>query len=187
MKDIKGYKAFNKNQTNRYGVPFIEGNTYKVDGEISFGNNGNGFHMCTHLSDVFRYFDAIDDNISVAKVIGRGDRKEYNDEYEGYYDMYACRELYIERFLSREEIISCMLVSVESDVVKFLKTFRLTGDEKVRFLRKFKGNQRVLEYILYYQYGIEDAFCKCVSDEEVKRIRLVNKYGQDSDKRCSRK
>ena len=184
MKDIKGYKAFNKNQTNRYGIPFEEGVTYSVDGEISFGNTGNGFHMCTHLSDVFRYFDAIEDEILVAKVVGRGDRREYNDEYEGYYDMYACREMYIERFLSREEIISRMLSAIEPDVIKFLKTFRLTGDEKVRFLRKFRGNQRVLEHILYYQYGREDVFREHDSEEQARRIRLVSKYGQDSDKRC---
>ena len=61
MKEVKGYKAFNKDKTNRYGLPFTEGVTYKVGGDISFGNAGNGFHMCTHLSDVFRYFDAIDD------------------------------------------------------------------------------------------------------------------------------
>ncbi len=184
MKDIKGYKAFNKNKTNRYGVPFVEGVTYKVDGDIAFGNSGNGFHMCTHLSDVFRYFDAIEDEVLVAKVIGRGDRREYSDEYEGYYDMYACREMQIIRFLSREEVIAHMLNAIEPDVIKFLKTFALTGDEKIQFLRKFRGNQRVLEHILYYQYGRKEVFHDHDSEEQARRIRLVNGNGQNSNKRC---
>ena len=107
MEDIKGYKAFNKNKTNRYGVPFVEGVTYKVDGDIAFGNSGNGFHMCTHLSDVFRYFDTVDDEVLVAEVVGSGDKKSYSDEYEGYYDMYVVRELFVERFMIWKLCLHC--------------------------------------------------------------------------------
>ena len=180
MKDIKGYKAFNKNKTNRYGVPFVEGVTYKVDGDIAFGNSGNGFHMCTHLSDVFRYFDAIEDEVLVAKVIGRGDRREYSDEYEGYYDMYACREMQIIRFLSREEVIAHMLNAIEPDVIKFIKTFRMTGDEKIDFLYQFRSNMKVIEHLLYYQYGYKKVFQEHDGEEKAMQLRLVNKDGQDS-------
>ena len=67
MKEVKGYKAFNNDATNRCGKPFTEGETYRVDGEIRFGNEGNGFHMCTFLSDVFRYVNAIDEEVLVAR------------------------------------------------------------------------------------------------------------------------
>ena len=136
MKEVKGYKAFNKDKTNRYGVPFMEGATYKVSGEISFGNNGNGFHMCTYLSDVFRYFNS--DDVVVAQVVGRGDRVKYDDEYEGYYDMYSVRELYINRFMSREEVISRMLNDNSINVIKFIKTFKMSSAEKIEFLYNIK-------------------------------------------------
>ena len=180
MKEVKGYKAFNIDKTNRYGVPFTEGVTYKVDGDISFGNTGNGFHMCTHLSDVFRYFDAIDDDVLVAEVIGRGERRKHNDEYEGYYDMYSVRELYIKRFMSREEVIARMLNAIEPDVIKFIKTFKMTGDEKIDFLYQFRGNMKVIEHLLYYQYGYKKVFQEHDGEEKAMQLRLVNKDGQDS-------
>ena len=66
---IKGYKAFNSDKTNRYGFPFESGNTYSVDGEIKFGNEGNGYHLCTSTSDVFRYVDADSvDNYVIAEA-----------------------------------------------------------------------------------------------------------------------
>ena len=44
MKDIKGYKAFNKNKTNRYGVPFVElENT--VEGLIRYENLGDEYFI----------------------------------------------------------------------------------------------------------------------------------------------
>ena len=39
--EIKGYKAFNHDLTNRYGEKFNEGVTYYVNGPIKYGNNGN--------------------------------------------------------------------------------------------------------------------------------------------------
>lgn len=180
MKEVKGYKAFNKDKTNRYGLPFTEGISYRVGGDISFGNTGNGFHMCTHLSDVFRYFDAIDDDVVVAEVIGRGDRRKFNDEYEGYYDMYAVRELYVSRFMTREEVIAEMLTATEHDVIKFIKTFKMTGDEKIDFLYHFRDKIKVVEHLLYYQYGYKKVFQEHDGEEQAMRIRLVNKDGQDN-------
>ena len=43
--EINGYKAFNKDRTNRYGKPFEEGKKYHARGSISFGNSGHGSHM----------------------------------------------------------------------------------------------------------------------------------------------
>ncbi len=109
MEEVKGYKAFNKDSTNRYGQPFTEGETYRVNGEIKFGNDGNGIHMCTSLSDVFRYVNAFEEEVIVAEVTGRGKYDKRDDYYYGYYDMYNFEEITVNKFLSREEIISKML------------------------------------------------------------------------------
>ena len=76
MEEVKGYKAFNCDATNRYGMPFTEGQTYRVEGEISFGNRGNGFHMCTAWSDVFRYVNATEEDVLVAVGSSKNKEKE---------------------------------------------------------------------------------------------------------------
>ncbi len=58
-----GYKCFNSDLTNRYGSKFEVGKTYHAKGDIKFGNNGNGFHMCKNMEDTLRYFDAFNDNV----------------------------------------------------------------------------------------------------------------------------
>ena len=64
---VLGYKCFNEDLTNRYGFKFEVGNTYKVDGIIKFGIDGNGFHMCERLEDTLRYFDAMNLDVSVCE------------------------------------------------------------------------------------------------------------------------
>ena len=69
---IKGYKAFNSDKTNRYGFPFESGNTYSVDGEIKFGNEGNGYQL--DQKDIYeRYYGSrdigfINNELSLRKV-----------------------------------------------------------------------------------------------------------------------
>ena len=97
---IKGYKAFNADLTNRYGMSFEVGKEYSVDGNAVFGNHGNGFHFCERLEDTLRYFDAINGEVSFAEVVGSGNMVEYSDEFYGYYDMYAATELKVLRILN---------------------------------------------------------------------------------------
>ena len=44
-----GYKCFNKDMTNRYGVAFLVGGIYSSDNVPKFGNEGHGFHFCKNL------------------------------------------------------------------------------------------------------------------------------------------
>lgn len=185
MKEVKGYKAFNNDATNRCGKPFTEGETYRVDGEIRFGNEGNGFHMCTFLSDVFRYVNAIDEEVLVAEVTGRGKHAQYDDTYYGYYDMYSFEEMTIDRFISREEVIDKMLNSSSPEVIKFLMTFKLNETEKILFARKFRGEPNVIKALLYYQFGCTEVY-KSEFNFGNEYIRLVLKYGQDNNKRSKR-
>lgn len=183
--EVKGYKAFNIDATNRYGKPFTEGETYCVDGEIKFGNNGNGFHMCTVLSDVFRYVNADEEDVLVAEVTGRGQYDKFDDTYYGYYDMYSFEEITINKFLSRNEVIEKMLMSPSHEVLKFLMTFKLNENEKIIFARKFRGDLKVIKALLYYQFGCTEVYTSEFNFGS-EYIRLVLKYGQDSNKGSKR-
>lgn len=186
MFEVKGYKAFNKDATNRYGKPFTEGETYFVEGPVSFGNNGNGYHMCTALSDVFRYVNAMTEEALVAEVTGSGSHVKMDDEYYGYYDMYAVERITIDKFLTRDEIIDKMLNSSPFQVRKFLSTFGLSEEEKILFVKKFRNDREILKCLLYYHFG-----CKQIYEQNYvkgdKQIRMVLKYGQDNNKGSKRK
>lgn len=177
---VKGYKAFNQDMTNRYGIPFSVGHTYQATGAISFGNNGNGFHMCKNLCDVFRFFPCFEQEIKVAEVTGAGQLVRYDDEYNGYYDMYAVEILYIKNILTRDNIISSMLMTHELNLKKFLMTFSLTEEEKRKFLQKYYQNKQIISWLLYYQYGRKDAFT-LNSEQTQLELRKVLTYGQNNN------
>ncbi len=148
---VFGFKAFDNKTNNRYGMHFDAKQIYSVDGEVKFGNQGNGFHMCTNLEDTLRYVNAMEEEVTIAEVIGYGTTVQYNDEYYGYYDMYACEKIYIKKFLSREEIIDMMLLSNDNQVMRFLMGFKLSDIELELFKLKFCNNKRVMDCISYYQ------------------------------------
>ena len=153
-----GYKSFNADMTNRYGKKFEVGKIYTMDGTIKFGNNGNGFHMCKNMEDTFRYFDST--NIAVCKVNGFGKMQKYDDEYYGFYDMYAVENIEILKLLKRKEILEYMLDLYPERVMRFIQLFKLYDDEIVLFEDKFKSNSKVIEYIDYYQKGKCDVWTK---------------------------
>ena len=128
---VIGYKAFNNNFTNRYGDKFEVGKIYHADGEIKWGNNGNGFHLCSNVEDCFRYVDP--DNSVMTEVVGFGNVKKYDDEYYGYFDMYVCEYMRIIRVVSREEIIKMMLCAYKERRDRFIRDFNLSEDEKKLF------------------------------------------------------
>lgn len=130
---IIGFKGSNEDLTNRYGDKFEIGKIYHADGEIKWGNNGNGFHLCTYVEDCYRYVDP--NNSVMMEVVGFGDIKKYDDEYYGYYDMYVCEYLRIIRKISREEIIDMMLHTYKERRDRFIRDFNLTEDE----LKLFEG------------------------------------------------
>jgi hypothetical protein len=185
MEEVKGFKAFNIDATNRYGKSFTEGENYRVEGKIRFGNDGNGYHMCTALSDVYRYVRATEEDVLVAEVTGRGAHVSYDDNYYGYYDMYSFEEITIDKFLSREEIIDKMLCSPSHEVRKFLSTCRISDEEAIYFARQFRNDVEVIKVLLYYHYGFTDVYEKNKNGEDY--LRLVLKNGQDNNKGSKRK
>ncbi len=148
----EGYKIFNSKQENRYGYKMEAGKTYSVEGNISYGNFGNGYHFCKKLSDVFRFKDTKDFDFLVARVIGSGKIITYNDDYYGYYDLFSSEKIFIKDFLSREEIIMQMLNETNILSLKnFITTFTMTKEEIALFKEKFKTNKEIMNLISYYQ------------------------------------
>lgn len=167
INEVKGFKAFDNAAVNRYGKQFIEGETYKANGNIKFGSHG--YHFCTTITDVFRYVDAINSTPVVARVTGRGTMNRFNDEYNGYYNMYAVSEITIDHFMSEEEIIEEILKCSEFDVVKALKTKKFISDEIRQIINNFNNSYNVLCAIMYYQLGIKDVYE--YPSEEINEIR----------------
>lgn len=157
---IRGYKAFNADLTNRYGIPFEEGKKYSVNGHAVFGNHGNGFHFCERLEDTLRYFDAMDGEVLFAEVVGSGDIVEYSDEYYGYYDMYAATEIEVLRVLTREDIINMYLSVPGYRMVRFVQGFRLSDEEKELMKCSYTEDSDVMKAISYYQDGDKDVYSR---------------------------
>lgn len=157
--EIRGYKAFNKDMTNRYGVEFKVGSVYEVEGDARFGNDGNGFHFCKRLEDTLRYFDGMGDEIQIAEVIGSGDICEYCDEYYGYYDMYSATRLEVVNVLSRRDIIKMFIDGQLSNrVIRFIQGYNLSEKEKMAFRYRYSDDMSIIKNIDYYQDGIKDTF-----------------------------
>ena len=154
--EIRGYKCFNSDFTNRYGMKFSVGKIYVAPGIIKFGNNGNGFHICKNMEDTFRYYDT--SNIIVCEVIGSGNYVEYFDEYNEYFDMYSVEKLEIIKELSREEIIKEGLDLNEIRVKRFLSTFKLNDEEIVLFKNKYRNKNEIINLIAYYQEYNKEIF-----------------------------
>jgi hypothetical protein len=167
---INGYKAFNHDMTNNYGMKFEEGKTYKKDGNISFGIKGNGFHMCKNLEDTFRYID--DDDIKVAKVLVKGTIAEGFDEYNEYFDMYSVSEIEILHIMSRKEIIEEIIKKNKLKICRFITTgFKLTDNEAEMIRLAFPNSRMISSYIDYYAYGNKDAF-----SEEKAKVKSLNNF-----------
>ena len=155
--EIFGYKCFNKDLTNNYGKKFSVGKIYITSGAIKFGNNGNGFHLCKNIEDTFRYFDT-EEGVNICEVIGRGNYKKYNDNYNGYYDMYCVEQLEILKLLSREEIINIGLNLTDIRALRFVSTFHLTEEEINLFKEKYKDSTSVLDAIAYHRENDKDVY-----------------------------
>lgn len=160
--EVKGYKAFNKGLTNRYGRKFEIGKQYSVDGKISFGNNGNGFHFCKNIEDTLRYFDGVDGEVEIVEVIGTGEIVTNEDEYNGFYDMYAAKTITISKKIERKKLVKMFLTTITSEprVVRFIQLFRLTEKEIEMFKLKYAGSIIIMDAIAYYQEGQTDVYEK---------------------------
>lgn len=158
--EIYGYKCFDSGLINLYGQKFSIGKLYVAPGIIKYGPWGNGFHLCKNVEDTFRYFDTTKKDVCVCEVVGSGNMDKYEDEYNGYYNMYAVEKLRITKQLAREELIEKGLNLYGLRAIRFVSTLSLTPNEIVLFKEKFKNNINVLNAIAYYQENDKDVYTR---------------------------
>lgn len=157
---IEGYKVFQNELINEHGIAFEVGECIHTNGMVQAGLVGNGFHMCKNFEDTFRFTDFNETPI-LCEVIGFGTiSSEYQDDYNGYYNIYACSDMYVKRIISREEIIEmAQALNNEDRLERFIKTYKLTEKEKKQITATLgKYDIKVKRAIRYYQYGDKDAY-----------------------------
>lgn len=98
------------------------------------------------------------EDIDIAKVICYGNIDKYDDEFYGYYNMYSCEYMIVDRVLTRKEIINYALNLDSERVKKFISLFKLTREELILFKNKFEQYEQVTEYIQYYQENDKEVF-----------------------------
>lgn len=158
MKEIiKGYKCFYKGLINLYDEKFETNKLYITSGNIKYGIDGNGFHMCKNIEDTLRFFDK-NKELEICKVIGFGNFDKHEDNYYDYYDMYSVEKLYISKILTREEIINIALNLPEIRLKRFIQGFLLNEEEINKLKNKFNNNNIILNYIAYYQNNNHSVF-----------------------------
>lgn len=162
-----GYKAFEEKLINRYGMDFKLGKEYTVSGTLKFGLKGNGFHFCKNLEDTLRFVDGT--KAVVVQVEASGDLKEYNDEYNDYYDMYVTNKIKIVRIISKEEILKYTLSLSDYRLIRMIRDYKRFTKEEISLLEEiFKQTPQILNAILYYQKGDKDVY-----NRNAKKIKTI--------------
>ncbi len=173
MNEIIGYKSVDKNYKDISGNILEENKIYHVDGNIVYGNGGNGYHFAKKLEDTLRYQLNDDDFLtrpSIAKVIGFGDIVESFDEYYGYYELYAASNIKILKYLKEDEIIAYALSLREDRMLRFVSLYRLNSNEIKLFKNKYLSVDLAL---LYYQMKIHNTYELFHSNNYEKIKKLV--------------
>lgn len=162
--EIFGYKSFDSNGTNQAKEKLIVGNKYHCDGDIKY--NDNGYHFSTRFEDTIAFSDKIDKDgnsnllhdVIIAEVIGSGifDEVPYGyADYYGYYDMYACSDIEIIRYIPREELIYKALGLSEYRMKRFISNIKLTEDELKLFENIYTEVNMAIDY---YHKGNKDTY-----------------------------
>lgn len=173
MRKIIGYKSVDKNYKDISGNILEENKNYHVDGNIVYGNGGNGYHFAKKLEDTLRY-QLNDENFltrpNIARVIGFGDIVESFDDYYGYYDLYAASNIKILKYLTDDEIIAYALKLNETRMLRFVSLYKLSSDE----IKLFKNKYLYVDLaLLYYQMKIYNTYELFHSNNYNKVKKLV--------------
>ena len=173
MNEIIGYKSVDKKYKDISGNILEENKIYHVDGNIVYGNGGNGYHFAKKLEDTLRYQLNDDDFLTrpnIAKVIGFGDIVESFDEYYGYYELYAAESIKILKYLKEDEIIAYALGLREDRMLRFVSLYRLNSNEIKLLKNKYLSVDLAL---LYYQMKIRNTYELIHSNNYDKVKKLV--------------
>ena len=154
---ISGFKCFYSGLVNKYGEKLELDRKYICSEPVKF--RSKGYHICANLEDTLRYYDGVNRKVEICEAIGYPEHVKYDDEYFGYYDMYACGGLLLKRILTRQEIIE-KADSMHSEAFKrFSRDYRLTAEELDYFKNKYRNNNDVMLHLTYY-YEDKDIYNK---------------------------
>lgn len=155
--EIYGFKAYDENFKDRYGLTYELGKTYHTNGIVKWHNTG--FHFCSNPEDTFRYVDAFKP-IHLVEVKGFGDIRKYNDEYYGYYDMYVSENIELIKEVTHEELIERYLNERISDfqIIKVVRDLKLTEEDIRQILQVYQNVNDIENYIEYFQYNDKERF-----------------------------
>lgn len=145
---MNGYKSFSKSSLTNQGVKLIEGKIYTTQ-TLPIAK-ANGYHYCQKLEDTLRYNNGLEEEIIICQVKAVGHIAEYYDEWYGY-EIYSTDKLYIEKILSREDIINYANKLDNQQFIRFIQGFKLTKEELEYFYQKYESRSIMTNYLKYYQ------------------------------------
>lgn len=156
---MKGYKVFIGNEENFTTNFYTKVNINDVlnyEGKIN--PYSKGYHFSKKLEDTFRYGDCLhNQEFIICEVESIGETIEYEDEYNGYYELFVTDKLKIIRILNREEIIEYGLKLNGYRLERFISTLKLYPSEIDLF---YGRSEKIDKYIDYYQNNNLEAFNK---------------------------
>ncbi len=129
------------------------------------------------MEDTLRYSGGINNpNIIIAKIEANNIIDEGSDEYYGFYDMYATSDLYVDKILTRKEIIEYFLnENNEYRVKRFIESYKLNEVEIELFKLKYIDDELLTKTIEYYQEDKKEAFN---SERKIKRGKIYENKKQ---------
>lgn len=155
--NIIGYKSLDENLTNMYGTTTYEFNKkYVLNGKPEWRKNG--FYFCERPEDTLRFIEGFDKPFRIVKVEGSGIIIKHDDDYYGYYNMYASSEMILLEELKREELISIVVNSYnQMRVLRLIRSIKLNENEINYILNKYPYLE---DDIKYYQFNEKDIYMK---------------------------
>ena len=144
-----GYKSFNKDFKTFNDIIMEPNKIYELDGEIKY--HKYGYHFASRLEDTLRYVNGLEEKIILCKIKALGNIDWYDDEYYGYYDLGCTNKIYIDKPLTREEIINYALKLYEQRLIRFIQGYKLTKEELELFKTIYKNNDNIINFLSYYQ------------------------------------
>lgn len=178
VKRLNGYKVLSSKQSNMFGKTFEEGHTYETDEEKSL----RGYYFCLALADALAFSPRVSltRDVKVARVTGEDctldKHKAYYGDYYGIDDIYYCRRLTINSFLTYDDIASQMLQDSELKLKFYFANLMLERETIVEIIEKYRNNVNVMYALLYHQLGCRDIY-EIEAGEARKRVKdVVNRW-----------
>lgn len=133
MTTIKGFKVFYKDLTTRSGMSLKVGQSYRIPNHISLKDSA--YHFCHNMEDGLCFFDKKEE-LEICEVLSDDEVIPFENDYYGYYELYAARHIELLKKLTRQEIIDNYkelaknLYINEMRIARFLNGYQLTEEEE---------------------------------------------------------